>query len=212
MPRNGRHGDIPYFGDGVLKRGNLTPYEAESSQWPLGYVALSSKLLFSNSLPRQAGWPLAVKLLTCATATNEKLEQLEGLRSEIPPAAPCLPTLVIQIRSRVKTRQSQSYKFEKFAKNSIFLIWQKTLYATHPLKLLDKMHKYEMDPIKTVDATERTRDADGRTDRRTTDGVKPIYPPPPPQQLRCARGIINIDPGECLMPSGNKPLPGLMLT
>ena len=53
------------------------------------------------------------------------------------------------------------------------------------------MSKYEMDPTRTVGATERTRDAgrmDGRTDRQTdrrtdrrtdrqTDGVKPIYPP-----------------------------------
>ena len=44
-----------------------------------------------------------------------------------------------------------------------------------------------MDPTRTVGATERTRDADQRTDRRT-DGVKPVYP----QQLRCAGGIITI--------------------
>ena len=42
----------------------------------------------------------------------------------------------------------------------------------HPLKLLDKMYEYEMDPTRTVSATEQTRDAgqtegrmDGRTDR-----------------------------------------------
>ena len=40
-----------------------------------------------------------------------KLEQLERLRSEIPPAAPWLPILVIHIRSQVKTTQSQNYKF-----------------------------------------------------------------------------------------------------
>ena len=40
-----------------------------------------------------------------------KLEQLERLRSEIPPAAPWLPILVIHYRSQVKTTQSQSYKF-----------------------------------------------------------------------------------------------------
>ena len=44
---------------------------------------------------------------------------------------------------------------------------------TH-LKLLDKMYEYEMDPIRTVGATERTLYA-GRTDGRM-DGVKPIYP------------------------------------
>ena len=40
-----------------------------------------------------------------------KLEQLERLHSEIPPAAPWSSILVIHIRSKVKTRQSQSYKF-----------------------------------------------------------------------------------------------------
>ena len=44
---------------------------------------------------------------------------------------------------------------------------------THLLKLLGKMYKHEMDPTRTVGATERTRDV-GRTDRRT-DRVKPIY-------------------------------------
>ena len=95
------------------------------------------------------------------------------------PTAPWLPILVIHIRSQVKTRQSQSYKFLKIAKNSNVEILQETIHATHLLKLLDKMYKYEMDPTRTVGATERTWDAgrtDGRTDRRT-DKVKPIYPP-----------------------------------
>ena len=43
---------------------------------------------------------------------------------------------------------------------------QKTLHATHLLKVLDKMYKYEMDPTRTVGATEQTRDA-GQTDRQT---------------------------------------------
>ena len=49
--------------------------------------------------------------------------------------------------------------------------------------MLDKIYKYEMDPTRTVGATERTRDVgrmdgwtDGRMDRRM-DGVKPIHPP-----------------------------------
>ena len=78
---------------------------------------------------------------------------------------------MIHIRSQVETTQSQSYKFKKIAKASNVEILQETLHATHLLKLLDKMYKYEMDPTRTVEATERTRDA-GRT-----DGVKPIYPP-----------------------------------
>ena len=64
---------------------------------------------------------------------------------------------------------------------------QETLHATHLLKMLDNMYKYEMDPTRTVGATEWTQDV-GRTDRET-DGVKPIYTPPP-QQLRCAVGMM----------------------
>ena len=67
---------------------------------------------------------------------------------------------------QVKTRQSQSYKFKKIAKNLNFQILQETLYASHLLKLFDRMCKYEMDPIRTVGVTEWTRDA-GRTDGRT---------------------------------------------
>ena len=47
----------------------------------------------------------------------KELEQLERLPSEIPPADPWLPILVIHIRSQAKTRQSQSYKFKKIAQN-----------------------------------------------------------------------------------------------
>ena len=45
----------------------------------------------------------------------------------------------------------------------------------HLLKLLDKMYRYEMDPTRTVGATEWTRNV-GRRDGGT-DGVKLIYPP-----------------------------------
>ena len=106
-----------------------------------------------------------------------KLQQLERLRSEIPPTASWLPTVVIHIRTQVKTRQS--YKFEKIAKNKNFENLPETLHAAHLLKLLNKMCKYEMDPTRTVGAIERTRDAgrtEGQTDGRT-DGVKPIYSP-----------------------------------
>ena len=64
-------------------------------------------------------------------------------------------------------------RFWNFARN----------FTRHLLKLLNKMYKYEMDPTRTVGATERTRDvgrADGQTDRWKNgrrDGVKPIYPP-----------------------------------
>ena len=50
---------------------------------------------------------------------SDKLEQLERLRSEIPPAAPWLPILGTQIRSKVKTRQGQSNKFLKHCQKFI---------------------------------------------------------------------------------------------
>ena len=102
--------------------------------------------------------------------TSLKLEQLERLRSEIPPTATWLPILVIHIRSQVKTRQSQ--RFKKIAKYSNFEILQETLHATHLLKLLDKMYKFETDPTRTVGTTERTRDA-GRTDGRSESNIPP---------------------------------------
>ena len=87
-------------------------------------------------------------------------------------------------------------------KIQILKILQETLHATHLLKLLDKMYKYDMDPTKTVGTTERTRDAgqtDGRTDRwtdRRTDGQSESSIPP--QQLRCTgvykNGTIKVQP------------------
>ena len=110
--------------------------------------------------------------ITGASPTSElsELEQLEGLRSEIPPAAPWLSIPVIHIRSQVKRRQSQSYKLKKIAKNSNFEILQEAWNVTHRLKLLDMMYKYEMDQTRTVGATEQTRDAgwtDGQTEGRS---------------------------------------------
>ena len=62
---------------------------------------------------------------------------------------------------------------------------QENLHTTHLLKLLDKMYKYAMDPTRTVEATEWTRDVgrtrDGRTDGRTdrqTDGRSETNIPP----------------------------------
>ena len=52
------------------------------------------------------------------------------------------------------------------------------------------MYKYEMDPTKTVGATEQTWDAgltEGRTDRRTDRWIETNIPP---QQLHCAEGMI----------------------
>ena len=102
--------------------------------------------------------------------------QLEHLCSEISPPPPRLPILLIHIRSQVKPRQSQSYKFKKIAKNSNFKILQVTLHATHLLKLLRKMYKYEKDPTRTAGARERTQDAgrtDGQMDGRSETNIPP---------------------------------------
>ena len=116
-----------------------------------------------------------------------QLEQLEWLRSEDTPAASWLPIPSSHIGSQVKRRQSQSYKLKKFAKISNFWILKWALHTTHFLKLLDKMCKYEMDPMSILEDTERTRfcpQTDRRTDRQTdrrtdgqTDKVIPVYPP-----------------------------------
>ena len=73
------------------------------------------------------------------------------------PAASWLPIILSHMVSQVKRRQSQSYKFKEFTKFSNILISIQTLHATHLLKLLDKMCKYEMAPTSIVEDTERTR-------------------------------------------------------
>ena len=57
---------------------------------------------------------------------------------------------------------------------------QETIQTTHLLKLPDKMYKYEMDPTRTVGATEQTQDAgqtvgrtDGRMDGRSETNILP---------------------------------------
>ena len=79
-----------------------------------------------------------------------------------------------QIPSQNKTR-SKSQILKKFE------ILQAALHASHLVKLLDKMCKYEKDPTRIVGATERTRDA-GPTDGWSEANI-------PPQQLCCVWGI-----------------------
>ena len=90
-----------------------------------------------------------------------------------------------QIPSQNKTKSK--LQILKIAKNSKFGILHDTLNTTHLLKLLHKMYKYEMDPTRTVGATERTPAA-GRTDGRT-DG-RTEWNRYTRQQLHCARDII----------------------
>ena len=73
---------------------------------------------------------------------------------------PAAPWLVIHIRSQVRTKQSQSYKFRKLSK-----ILQETIHTTHLLDSIDKMLKYEMDPTRTLGTEEQTLDAGWTADR-----------------------------------------------
>ena len=94
---------------------------------------------------------------------NVELEQLERLRSEDTPAASWLPILLSHIGSQVKWRQSQSYKFKEFAKISNF---ETNITRNTPSEVLDKMCKYEMNPMSILEDTEQTRVCP-QTDRRT---------------------------------------------
>ena len=91
---------------------------------------------------------------------------------------------MIHIRPQVKRRQSQSYIFQTFFLNSNLEILQETLHVTHLLKLLDKTSKYEMDPTRTVGATEQTWDA-GRTDGPSETNI--------PLNNYVVQGIIKAD-------------------
>ena len=91
----------------------------------------------------------------------------------------------------VKRRQSQSYKFKEFAKISKFWHLKQLLHATHLLKLPDKMCKYEMDPMRIVEDTERTRfcpQTDRLTDGQRTRWNQYIHP----FNFVEARGIIKM--------------------
>ena len=98
------------------------------------------------------------------------------MHSEIPPAAPWLPILVIHIRSQVKRRQSQSYKFKKLPKIQNLKFGNK-LYKQHIfwscLIRCINMKWIQPEP-QALQSGHRMRDkwTDGQT-----DGVKSIYPP-----------------------------------
>ena len=94
-----------------------------------------------------------------------------------PPAASWLyPYYWVILDPKSKEGKVKVTNLKNSSKFQSFLILKQTLHATHLLKLLDKMCKYEMDPMGIVEDIEQTRflSTDGQTDRRT-DG--PVYPP-----------------------------------
>ena len=109
--------------------------------------------------------------------TNLKQEQLECLCSEDTPTASWLPILLSHIGSRVKRRQSQSYKFkEKLLKFQVFEIWNK-LYMWHTywsgLIRCANMKWIRWVLLKIQSGNDSVhRWTDGQMDK-----VKPVYPP-----------------------------------
>ena len=178
------------------EQGKICP--ASVAWWPWPKVTETGTKIFSHTLRLTMcglkklasrvfleSWKVLAEGRCMAAAAETDQKQLEQLEHTHTPA-PWLPILMIHIRSHVKTRQS--YKFLKTTKNLKFEILHETLHATHLLMLLHKMYKYEMNPTRTVGATEQTRDA-GQTDGRTdgwTDGHME-WNQYTPQQLRCAR-------------------------
>ena len=71
--------------------------------------------------------------------------------------------------------EGQNWPRVKIATKLNFKISQETLHVTYLLKLFNKKYKYDMDPTRTVGATERTWDA-GRTDGWTE--CSQCTPPP----------------------------------
>ena len=104
-------------------------------------------------------------------------------------------TPTIHTGSQVKTRQSQSYKCQEFAKTKNFLMLLISVHAKHLLKLVDNRYKYEMQLVSIVEDILRTlfcpqtdRCADGWTDRQGEIGI----PSPLLFQICWSRGIIKL--------------------
>ena len=112
-------------------------------------------------------------------ANHEALQQneLERLRSEdTPPPPHYYPCYWVKLDPKSK---EDKVKVTNLKNSPKFKILKQALHATHLLKLLDKMCKYEMDPTSIIEDTERTRfcpQTNRRTDRQM-DKVKPVYSP-----------------------------------
>ena len=117
--------------------------------------------------------------------TKFELEQIERLHSEIPPAAPWLPTLVIHIRSQDKVKVTH---FKKLPKIQILKFGKKLhmrhIFWSYLIRYIDmKWIRPELYALQSGHGMPDRR-MDGRTNRRTE------WNQYTPQQLRCAKGII----------------------
>ena len=94
---------------------------------------------------------------------KNKLEQLERLRSEDIPPPHDYPYYWAILDPKSK---EDKVKVTNLKNLQTFRILKHTLHTTHLLTLLEKMCKYEMDPMSIVEDKERTRFCP-QTDRRT---------------------------------------------
>ena len=99
-----------------------------------------------------------------------KLERLERLRSEdTPPPPHDYPFYWVILYP--ESKEDKVTNLKNSPKFQIFLILKQTLYATHLLKLLDKMYKYEMDPMIQSGHHSVQRRTDWRTDGHKLGGL-----------------------------------------
>ena len=115
-----------------------------------------------------------INFTVCAVASSSQhqLEQLECLHSEDTPRRLMITHTIESYWIQSQKMTKSKWQIQKIGQN--FWILKRALHETHLLKLLDKMCKYEMDPMSIVEDTERTRfcpqtdgQTDGRTDRQT---------------------------------------------
>ena len=137
----------------------------------------------------------------CCSQNQNKINQTKITRTTrtpafwgYPPPPHDYPYHRVILNPKSKEDKVKVTNLKNSPKFQIYEFWKKALQATHFLKLLDKMCKYEMDPMSIVEDTEWTRFCP-QTDRRTDgQGDTSI----PPFQLRWSGGynheihIINL--------------------
>ena len=104
-----------------------------------------------------------------------KLEQLERLRFENTTRRPIITPAMDLYQIPCHNKTKSNLQIPKICLNSNVRISQQPLYASHPLKLFDKMCEYEMDPASIMDGQ--------------TDSGRTTWSQYTPFQLRWSRGI-----------------------
>ena len=132
-------------------------------RFAIHYVKPTAKLLFKSWF-KNSGQTYRRQVVNPRHPTPQgQLEQLERLRSEDTSPPHDYPYYwPVHIGSQIKTRQSQSYKFEEFAKTSYFLIFWSCLIWCVNMKWIRR----ELLKIQSGHDSVHRR-TDGRTDGQT---------------------------------------------